>query len=99
VLDFVESPQMRQEARWLGRLFDGGGNLACVVPGVEVKEVLAHGLNHGESHNRPRITPHGVAASRYGGRLAADSGWVDVQIDWQPFGAGCWTQTVCVPGT
>jgi hypothetical protein len=97
-LDFLPAAQAgRHEARWIGLIVSEAGSVACLVPGIEVKQVISFHVEAREDHGRPQILPHGVAQS-VGGKYA-NSGWVDVQIGWEAFGAGCWKQIVCVPGT
>jgi hypothetical protein len=88
--------------RWVGVAVDEQGTARCGMFGLIVRDVFS--VNLGEEH-RPDsfIVTHPIASSEDLERLgvfarAAASDWVDVQIGWEPFGAGCWKQIVCVPG-
>jgi hypothetical protein len=99
--------------RWVGRAIDARGTLACRTIGILVRQQVDYhpGVTHTEY---PTISLHRVfdGRSRRSARAGnappkvvrtlrlqeADSGWADVQIGWEPFGAGCWKTIVCVPG-
>ncbi len=92
------------DGRWLGRAIGGGGVVICSTLGILVRQQVNYhpGRTHTET---PSISLHrvfeAVDAPQQAGRslrLQAESGWADVQIDWTPFGAGCWKTIVCVPG-
>lgn len=90
--------------RWLGRAIDARGQVICNTLGILVRQQVNYhpGRTHTET---PSISLHRVFESvdtpqqaARSLRLQADSGWADVQIEWVPFGAGCWKTIVCVPG-
>jgi hypothetical protein len=84
-LDFVGD-------RWVGRIVNSSARVMCVKLGIQVKETVAYHLDVREDHSRPQIVLHQIGV----GLDASD--WADVQINWVPFGAGCWKDIVCVPG-
>ena len=94
------------DERWLGRAIDVRGNIFCTTLGAIFRQqVNYHAARTPAEH--PSISLHRVfesgarrqpRASRSLRLQEADSGWADVQIDWTPFGAGCWKTIVCVPG-
>jgi hypothetical protein len=93
-VDFVDG-------RWIGRYIDGGGNVACLVPGVEVKQVFFFGEHLPELHNRPQAFSHGLNAEIAVGRAASDSDsdWQVVIGEWQEIpGSGCHADAYCIPG-
>jgi hypothetical protein len=97
-LDFAEGPD--QDARWIGRIVNTRGAVECIVPNIEVKERVEFHEEHIEEHGKPRIVTHGAGFSDIAGAAAAaGSGWVDVHLHWEALGAGCWTQTICIPET
>jgi hypothetical protein len=107
-MDFLEGPDA-QEGRWIVRIVNRGGQVACVVPGVEVKQLLEFHVEHIEEHSRPRIETHGMGTFGErledtgepdgGGFAAAIPGWVESKVVWEAFGAGCISTLICVPET
>jgi hypothetical protein len=105
-MDFLEGPDA-QEGRWIVRIVNTSGQVECVVPGVEVKQLLEFHVEHKEEHSRPRIETHGIGTfgerledsgePDEGGLAAATPGWVERTLTWQDFGAGCLSTVVCVP--
>ena len=79
---------------------DLNGRLGCTSFGLIARELFT--VHIGSRHiSDSKIVGHAITVADDLAKLgaAADAGWVDVQIGWEPFGAGCWKQIVCVPGT
>jgi hypothetical protein len=104
-IDFHEGPDA-QEGRWIARMVNSSGQVACLVPGVEVKQLVEFHVEHVEEHTRPQIRTHGIGTfgdleetsePGGGGFAAADAAWVDQQVAWTPVGVGCYKTVVCVP--
>jgi hypothetical protein len=90
------------DARWVGFAVNEAGISMCYTFGLIAREVYTE--HPGSEHvSGSYIAMHQIASkddlAKLGDIQAADADWADVQIDWQPFGAGCWKQIVCVPGT
>ncbi len=53
-VDFVPGGESSpHEGRWIGRIFDTGGRIACSVVGIEAKEILAFGAGRKEPPGKP----------------------------------------------
>jgi hypothetical protein len=90
------------DGRWVGFAVDEEGISRCFTFGLIAREVYTE--HPGREHvPGSYIAMHQIASAddlaKLGDIQAADADWADVQIGWQPFGAGCWKQIVCVPGT
>jgi len=86
--------------RWIGVAVDLRGRVACTSYGLIARELFT--VHIGERHiSTSKVIGHSITVPSDVAKLgaAADDGWVDVQINWEPFGAGCWKDIVCVPGT
>ncbi len=88
--------------RWVGVAVDQAGKSRCLTFGLIPREIFT--VHPGRDHlTGSHVKAHAIASgenlAKFGGLRAADAGWVDVQIGWEPFGAGCWKQIVCVPTT
>jgi hypothetical protein len=104
-LDFVEGPDF-DEGRWIVRIVDGQGEVACHALGAEVKQVIsfhAPGTHEAEEHSRPRVELHGVATKETAEGLAMDGDfWEEMWAAWEPFRTGpgedgCVWTTICKP--
>jgi hypothetical protein len=91
--------------RWVGRAIDARGRIACLTLGILFRQQVDYhpGVTHKEYasillHRVFEKTDARAKVTRTLRLQEADSGWADVQIGWEPFGAGCWKQIVCVPG-
>ena len=93
------------EARWFARVV-GDGGLACVVPGVEVKQIVQFGTDLHEEHSKPRVVLHDLGFDFAGDTStngvpspAAPAHWVAIDVGWKEIGVACSTTTVCAPNT
>jgi hypothetical protein len=84
------------EGNWVGRMIGEDGGEVCTIFGIRFNQVAHFGTGHGDAHSYPSITIHGLSDSRLFGPLAEQE-WADYQVDWKPFGLGCWKTTLCVP--
>jgi hypothetical protein len=90
------------DGRWVGMAVDEEGVFRCFSFGLIAREVYTE--HPGRDHvTGSYIAIHPIASaddiSRLGSPQAAEAGWVDAQLDWQPFGTGCWKTIICVPAT
>ena len=100
-LDFIEGPDFKQ-GRWLGRIVNSLGGLACWITGVEAKQINYFHLDHQEDHSKPHLELHGLAAEGSAAQQIAEESfagmyWIDNEVSWVSWGLGCKTTTVCVP--
>ena len=96
-LDFVEGHfQGKTEGKWIGRIVSTSGSVACLVAGVEAKQVVYFHPDPRDHDGAPHVSIHGFGADL---DLASDESewWTDVDLSWIPFGGGCFHQTLCVP--
>jgi len=77
------------DGRWVGRVVSAIGRVECVVPGIQVKQLITYGDVSREAHSRPRIVTHAMGID--------DSYWEDLSVRWTPFGNGCMTLIFCIP--
>ena len=88
------------DGRWIGVAVDQAARARCFTFGLIAREVYTAHL--GKEHvTGSRVAVHAIAPSNELttlGLAEADSDWADVQLDWEPFGAGCWKTIICVPG-
>jgi len=91
-VDFVEG-------RWTGRVIDArSGRIACVMLGLEAKEVITFGGPElHKAHNRPIASIHAVRLP--GSSPTAAQDWVEYQVEWTQLGAGCVSKIICIPAT
>lgn len=90
--------------RWIGVAVDDSGRTRCATLGVVFKQVAR--IHPGRDHiDRPNLVAHKIASSEDLAQLgpdlplAAAADWVEYQHDWRPFGAGCWSDIICIPAT
>jgi hypothetical protein len=98
-VDFIEGPDFKQ-GRWVGRIVNSLGRVACTVVGIEAKQLGDFHMDHREDHSKPQIDIHGVAAEESPAEesFAAAIFWADVQISWTQYDTfGCRKDLVCVP--
>jgi hypothetical protein len=95
-IDFIDG-------RWVGRVVNNGGGMNCLVLGIEVKQLANFDQVNRDLHQQPqqpRLVTHSLGVDLGSPGLGLDmEGWVEVQIGWEPFGAGCWHDIVCIPET
>ncbi len=90
------------DGRWVGMAVDEEGVFRCFSFGLIAREVYTE--HPGTDHvTGSYIAMHSIASAddlaRLGSPQADEAGWVDAQLDWQPFGTGCWKTIICVPAT
>jgi len=104
-VDFIEGPDL-DEGRWIGRIISEKGELAGLVPGVEVKQVFSFHIDERqrEEHQSPRMGTHGLGVGEVALRLGfkeppikSTDKWIVTHGDWTPHGNGCATTFYCTP--
>lgn len=108
-VDFIEGPDFKQ-GRWVGRIVNSLGRVACTVVGIEAKQLNDFHMDHREDHSKPQIDIHGLAAEGSPAEQAAAEGgfaaainWVDVLMGWKAYNdtptgsVGCRKDIICIP--
>ena len=85
----------------MGRIVNSVGDVACTLLGIEAKQVGHSHVDVQEDHSKPGMELHGIATedtpAQHVFTQQDDPTWSDVQLDWKPFGVGCWKDILCVP--
>jgi hypothetical protein len=102
-VDFIEGPDF-EKGRWVGRIVDEAGRSACLVLGVEVKQIVHFHLDPQEleEHGRPRVHTHGIGVGEAANILVwppppEGVEWEET-LSWERIGDdACKTTSICVP--